>query len=266
MDLDQFAALYLEYCKPSQRLSGDDRWTLAKLTEVLKHFIRERALSIVRGANAQPLLFSYQSDATSYLCLVNKTSKLDGSVVVRSGKVLHEFLMERGFVKSLTATGSEQMALLLADPRPLSNGKGAWQCFTAATQFFPSIRTAESTGIRIFHFCADRAVFVPMLRKFQQLREVYYSEEYGTDSDERRRFRYLLDWVVGAPCSCHDLRNSLKWSLECVGDASIVDDLHIVLESLRNSFGIIALRLGTFLVRSLDFDDTAYDFDLECQL
>ena len=36
MDPDQFLKTRLEFCKASQRLSGDDRWKLAKLTEVSK--------------------------------------------------------------------------------------------------------------------------------------------------------------------------------------------------------------------------------------
>ena len=266
MDSDDFLALCLDYCKASQVLTGDGRWTLATLTEVFKRFFRSRALALVREAGEQPLLYSYQSDATSYLCHARSQSELDKHMVVRKGKVLHEFLMERAYVKSLTPAGVEQMALILVEPRPLSKGKGAWPCFTAATQFFPSLRKLEHQGICISHFAADRAVFGAMLRKFKQLREVYYSEAFGVGASEQGRFRYLLDWVVGTPCCCHDLQNALKWSLESVGDSGLVDDLHIIMESLRNSFGIIVARLGIFLARNLDFDDTPYDLEAVCQL
>ena len=53
----------------------------------------------------------------------------------RKGKVLHEFLMHRGFLKSATPSGEYLVALLVDLPVPLSSGKSHWHLFSAAAQF-----------------------------------------------------------------------------------------------------------------------------------
>ena len=65
----------------------------------------------------------------------------------------------------------------------------------------------------------------------------------------------LLDWVLELACIEHDCSNAVRKSLERKSSASIVKDLHIVLESLRNSFTGLERNLMPFLVKHLRFED-----------
>ena len=47
--------------------------------------------------------------------------------MVRYGKDFDLFLMQRGFVKSITTPGRESIALIIEVPIPLEHGKGAWR-------------------------------------------------------------------------------------------------------------------------------------------
>ena len=128
-------SLYLNFCSASKVLTDDERPVLAKLAHALSCVLCEKARGLIRRSAVQPVLISYQSDATSHLCKAI-TVAVGGSHVIRHGKVLVELLIERGFVKARSPTGKEEVAFLLCAPRPLSNGEACWNGFSAAADFF----------------------------------------------------------------------------------------------------------------------------------
>jgi hypothetical protein len=239
--------------------TGSDHKTCAKMVEVLKAFFKEKALQLVREADQQPILCSYGSDATSLLCQATETALLDGSRVARQGKVLLELLMERGFLKTRTFAGQEKVALSFRDPLPLGLGKNAWNLFTAGTLFFPMLREIGHRGVSIFHLCEERAVFQALDRMFRQRHKAYYTPGLGPDLGDEAILLFLCDWFVSTGCGAHDVQSALKWALAPHASVEDLKDLHIVMESLRNSFAILHARMPRFLISHLAFDQSPFD-------
>ena len=116
--------LYLEYCRVGKILSADEDVHCARLAEALRQLLRTRAGSLLEKARVCAVLYSYSCDATSYLCQVVKTAPLGTQGgVLRRGRVLHEFLMQRGHLFCKLPDGRELMALLFKAPVPLSFGE-----------------------------------------------------------------------------------------------------------------------------------------------
>ena len=71
----------LLYAKVGCKIESSEEASVFKIVEVLKHFFRQRALSLVREAGHQPLLYVYAANATSLLCRSESQSMLEGSLV-----------------------------------------------------------------------------------------------------------------------------------------------------------------------------------------
>ena len=60
---------------------------------------------------------------------------------------------------------------------------------------------------------------------------------------------------MSAGCSLHDGQNGLKWGPSPWVEGPLVEDLHISIESLRNSFTHVHAKVGVFLQRHPAFAD-----------
>ena len=64
----------------------------------------------------------------------------------------------------------------------------------------------------------------------------------------------MLEWNVATACCNHDCHNGLKWGLHNhFGDAQLIQDVHIGIESLRNSYMQLLQNLGPWLVGVVEF-------------
>ena len=153
----------------------------AKLTEVVKGFMTNKAKALVKAAGGQPVLYTYGSDGTPLMTQMRVTApKLTGNgrVVRRAGKAV-EYLVQRAFLKSTTPSGDPLRTVLCVDPLPLAQGKTAWHEFTACQRFFPILRTLGHTGIIISHAVFDRAMHSAISRKLMQRQSLFYEVQGG---------------------------------------------------------------------------------------
>ena len=169
-----------------------------------------------------------------------------------------EFNLERAFLKTVSgSTSGSETTALFKPPTPLDAGKGGWQVFIAPCKFFPMLKRLGHTGISISNYCFDRALFSTLER--DQLQRHAPNHELcvlGGEKVGARALDDLQDWVVCTACANHDAQNALKWSLMSVSsDVEVVHKLHIIIESLRNSFDLILDRLAKFVAGKLRFDD-----------
>ena len=234
---------------------------LHQVVEVLKHHLRQKCLSLLREAGGEAVLYSYSADATPLKVSTRKVHTTAGGQVVRQGRALEDFLLQRGLVKTTLATGEQRIAFLFGDILPLSEGKKSGNIFSAAALFFPMLRKAGHIGICISHVCADRALFSSLDRMSRQRLSAYYSPGVGPDLGDERVLLELTDWAVGTGCCAHDMQNGLKWALSSVATPEDIQNLHIVVESLRNSFDLLLARLPEFLVKHLAFAGNRADTD-----
>jgi hypothetical protein len=96
-------------------------------------------------------------------------------------------------------------------------------------------------------------------RMFHQRSKAYYTPGLGPDLGTEGKLLELTDWFVSAGCGAHDIQKSLKWAMSRFAGADALHDLHIIVESLRNSFALLHGQLRPFLLTHLAFDDTPYN-------
>jgi hypothetical protein len=221
-----------------------------QLVEALKELLLTKQGSLLGDSGSQPLLFSYACDATSLRVSAQASTRLqEGVRVTRTGKTLIEFLLQRGLVYSISATGDIRCALVLPDPRPMNEGKSAWHDFAAACEAYPLLRKRRAQGgLVITHVAADRAVLSALARALQHRRQAYYTEGLGpAHSPEQLPLLEATDLMVATSCACHDAHNGLRWSLAEYQTEEVLKDLHLSLESLRNSFTSLVGTLPQFM-------------------
>jgi len=168
-------ARYLEMAEASKVLSDAEIRECNKLACILRAHLCDKAMSLLEEARDLPALFCYASDQTSHLCETIHHDAVKRRPVIRKGKMLHQFLMERGFLLIRPPSGPERSAVLLREPLPLTEGADTWGDFACGAQFFPMLRRLGHRGICVFHICADRKVFSALDRKFCQRQKAYYT-------------------------------------------------------------------------------------------
>ena len=98
MDPASLRDLFLDHCQASKVLGRAEGYVNAKLCEVGKAYLQEKARALVRESNGRPVLFTYGSDGTPSLTRATFTSKGDpGKTVSRKAGLGTEFLVERAF-------------------------------------------------------------------------------------------------------------------------------------------------------------------------
>jgi hypothetical protein len=235
---------------------GDDLRHCQQLVEIVKTLLQTKAETLVRSSTPHPVLIAYSSDATSYKCRAVLSSKpKEGMTGQVRGSVLSEFLLQRVFLKTRGSNGDLTMAVLLPEPVQLKLGKKAHHLFDAACKCFPMGRMMGHKGITILHLSFDRAIHSALVRLFRQRQRCFYSPEHRAYSTETAEELILLDWITDSGCALHDCQNSFKWALFPWTSASIIDDLHIAIESLRNSLPHLVAQLSRFLVSCVAFEE-----------
>lgn len=263
---DDVRQLYLEFCRVSKTLQDPEELECARLAEALKECLVRRARDLLDHCQGGAVLYTYGSDATSYVCQAVKVASLgaQGSVL-RRGRVLNEFLMQRGHLFCRLPDGREFLAPLFKDPVPLSLGKKTANLFQAAVEFLPTLRRQGFRGLIVNHFVADRAVFSSLDLRLRQRHRAYYEPELGPELGDEAGLLMLSDLYCSCGCSAHDIQNSLRWGLTAHATAEDLKDMHIICESLRNSFSILHGHLYSFLRSSLMFDHTLVDAEAVCK-
>jgi len=230
---------------------------MTRLCEAGKAYLQSKARALVLGAGNLPVLVHYSSDGTPISTKYRATAVLPtmaGTRVKREARETSEFLVQVGFARRLDPSGKAVTACILRDPVPLVHGKTAWSLFSCGRDFFQTARQQGHRGISIAHYSFDRAAYSPLQTKFRQYHASMASQfkdpSRGFDSDMLEK----MEWIVSSACGLHDCHNSLKWSLHSYfSDASLMEDVYIVVASVRNSYGLIHSYLGKYLDACLAF-------------
>ena len=260
---EEVKALYRRLGVASSVHAPDDRDTCCKLVEVLKSAQRSSAEDFVQAEPEACLLCSYSADPAS--TLVSTTTRTQSSKaprLTRKGKLLHELLMQRlVLMRDVGGTG-RQMQHLFAEPRLLSEGKGQWHIFVAATELFPLPRKLGHKGPLLQHVVADRAQLTAVARLLRCRQELFYSEEHGRCEDQRALELELTDFFFFNGCVLHDTQNALQWSVQGLASGDSLQHCHIIMESLRNSSVPLLATIPALVSHSLAFREQPAANDL----
>ena len=153
-DEASLAARYIDLCRVSATLGDRELNESAEALHCLLQQLCHESHSLLRAARGRPVLYCYQSDATSFKCRLqlNQRSR-EGKALQRRGRALEEMLSERGLLKFFDASGDAKMVMLMGVPRPLRQGKTADVHFVAACDFQRPLRLADHDSILITHLC-----------------------------------------------------------------------------------------------------------------
>ena len=262
MTLDDLRTLFSEYAAVSNQLSSHvDYETCTKLAMVLSDFLEEKVCKLVEAAAGKPILYSYQSDCTSFLTWHTITGQLGGKKLQRKGKTLTELLLERGYFVVRSGIGSVQSCVLLSEPRIMSAGKTTFYMFAAACEFSSLLRTRGHRGICLNHCSFDRQALSSLARCLHQRVEALYVKELAGEGGADAQLMRLLDWFEATGCPLHDASNALSWSLRPFSNVQMLSDLFVVISSIRNAFSLICQKLPIFVVMHLRWDFQEKDPD-----
>ena len=235
-----------------------------KVSEALARRLDDKVVNLISASGARPVLHQYTSDGTSYKTTHHEPMLDTTEPVKRSGKKLSTFLCERSYFVGADSSGEKQGLVVVKQPRYMVHGKTAMHEGTALRQahHLPSIKSA---GIKVTHYAFDRAVFSALERvahnhhrlvhEVREKNAIVQGESLSPEIE-------LQDWVVSSACALHDVHKSIQWSLMPYQEdrADILKDLHIVIESVRNSYNDIAGAVGGFVLSHLKHDDQPHSF------
>ena len=256
-------SLIRKYAGPCQVANKFEFRLLARVGEVVKHFLKRKAAAVISAAANSPILVSYSSDGTPLAAKRRYTAKVNEHISAqRSGMGTDEYLVQHAFYRYYDSQGLPHTAIVLRDPLPLTQGKTAMAIFSAAVEFMPTVREQGHSGITVSHYTFDRAYSSSLGKLFRQYHNhVVEKSAPSTPSASmlcHDKVRPLLDWVVSSACGLHDAHNSLKWSLHWhFNDTELIQKIHVAIESLRNSFDLLYTYLGGWIVDHLSIVDPA---------
>ena len=249
-----FRQWLLSFCNAPTTFTHSDKAQCAKICEVMKTFLYQKAQRIIAQCKGRAVLLTYASDGTPLLTQKTYTAKTEsGQTVVRKGGHGTDFLMQRAYLRTSDDKGDPIITCILADPVPMSEGKSATHQYTAAKDFLPLVKEIGHRGVCISHYCFDRAGFAPVSKLLKQRHCLYHHKATSADPSGEAHLQQRLDWTVSTACCNHDCHNALKWGLAPLHQIEDLKDLYIVVGSLRNSFDLIHSHLKTFVVENILF-------------
>ena len=257
---DDLLPLLQRLAAPGTSTTQGEVQTAVNLSVMLHDFQRSICKKFVQQARGLPLLMSYTVDPTSFALVATHTQQGDSKTVLRKGKVLHELLMQRMVLKRHGAEGSVPR-MVIDYPRVLSQGKSAKHVFQCAQQFLPIPGQWAHDGFLVVHLCADGALHGPLADLMLAHQQALDQEQARAEADASLSGRPHHTLFISCPCAAHVIQNSLKWAMpENVTD-EVLKDLHICVESLRNSFSLLQGHLYDFLRKHLAFREGDHDHD-----
>ena len=232
--------------------------TMARLAMIVKLHQQEKADQLVKDNKHRAVLHHYESDATSYLTDYRRRVYGGGqSGTDRRGKQLSEFLCERSFYLTLAHDGEPSGAVVVVQPRSLSEGTTAEHEYSCACAAFETLKEMGHQGISIAHYCFDRAKLSANADLLVARHELWAGRHRAGGGEPKQP---LMDWVVRSGCALHDGSKSLQWSLSTwVYDKAQLKDMYIVIESCRNSYDLLDKFMPQFLAKHMVAVDTPYD-------
>ena len=258
--MDELRAEFSRLAKASSFISSGDQSRLSTLCVLLLAHSQKKAKALVQQAGQKPVLVSYSADPSALLLTDTATSSSTPSLT-RKGRVLVDFLLQRVVYKFLDEERQSQLHMVLGMPVPLSKGKAAPNLFTAAAKLDPMIRSWDHPGIVLQHSVCDRAIHSALENLLRARQAAYYHPEHGMVSEEDAGYKALQDMWFSTPCAAHAAQNSIQWSLPSLCSPQVLQNLHVAIESLRNSFSLLREHLWTFLQRHVAFRGTPHDED-----
>ena len=233
-----FEARIKQFSRAASGMDSVDVRAMARLTEVVKLRLLDRARGLVRSASGAPVFLHYISDGTPLKTKRYAVAQVGASQqqTRRSGVETVEYLVQYALLRRIDANGVASSVAVLREPLPLTEGNTAPALLSASLSFMSNLRELSHRGLAIHHCCLDRAAYAPLSRLIAQHHSAT-KNSFGNDPDDIYP-PFLLDrlnWVASSGCALHDAHNALKWAAHSqFNDVDLLKDVYVSSESPRN--------------------------------
>lgn len=184
---------------------------------------------------------------------------VDEVVVVRHGPARREYNLEHVFVRLRPAVGSEVLALVSSEARPMSCGKTSWHSFSACCDFMDTLRNQGCDGVVVAVYVTDRLLHSALKRHLRARHAMAYMPQFAAGAEGVDPFAELLDWNVYMPCRPHTIQSSIQWALKPWCDANTLKDAHNCVRSVRGNAHDLHSHLDEFLLQVVCFTEKTED-------
>ena len=254
MEPREFTECVLLHTKVGRVESDPDLDLTFRLASVIDDLLHVKYNKLLRENMHRPVLVAYMSDGWSSRVSSRNKVRHGDHCMVRHNNVRLECVLERVVLRTPSADGQSNIAMLLGPPRGLAAGKLAWSFFTAACEFVSSPRIVGHEGIIINVVIQDGMLYEPLLRTMRSIRGLYYDTEGGVDQGDEHVLRQLTEWTVGLKCKSHCCHNAFVWALKRWDADKVGDDCHIVIASLRNCAQALHSHIDLVITRCVKFE------------
>ena len=243
-------------------LEKSDARQVQRLAEAGKALLDECAKDLIAASHGRPVLYQYQGDGTPLkLKSAFQVAFAEHQKTARSGYSGVELFCQGAFVRSLDSVGNPLVACIMKEPRPMA-GKTGLHAINGLREFFPTLDEIGHRGFNIHHYSWDRAIFSACRSYARRMHTVILRNICDRTSQQEGTLRVLQSWLLCTGCGLHDVHNGLTWGLsKLLQSKDMLDDLYIVLESLRNGFKHLQVHLPAWLADVVVFDDISFDRD-----
>ena len=252
-----------ELGKASRSLSRDEDRDLAHAAEASKKLLHEKRIDVVRQANGEPMLQSCQADGTPIVVSESLAATMpSGRTIRRSGRASHEFLVACEMTRHIATDGKSNSTIFVKEPTPLTNGTCTDQIVEAQRCQFQSLRQLGHWGGAVQHYVYDRKGYKALCRRATQWHELVKESFDGLGNLAWQQL-FLLEWVLFSACSAHDTQNSFRWALPGFFNCEdLAKAVYIGIESIRNSFDLVRLYIGSWVADVMRVVDPLSDVEV----
>lgn len=232
-----------------------ERMQVCTLARTIHTFflLRWTALLTTLHHDPSPVMLTYLSDGWSAFIWQVKVMRSGNKTIQTWERERQEFVLERGILKVEKGDRIEA-AMLFGAPRPLLDGKTAWNMYTTFVQFSPPLRTF-TTGACVLFAVFDGLQKECLKRMLNARRTLYYEHlrcqaEDSTAPIDQSNVTYLAmltDFVIVMHCIMHVLNLCLKWGVYLHVSPDILENLHIAVRSCNQSTWAINDQLQLFI-------------------
>ena len=221
-----------------------------------KMVLDRKAEDLISNAGGMPVLSSKSCDGTPMNIRCSSSLQLGttGKKVVTRGRRGVEFLVGHQFLRTRGLDGQLKTAVRLTEAVPLEHSTGTAAIWAASQQGWKWLRELGHRGCAIEHFVWDRKGITKLERDTRRWDEL--KPQFGTcPPDMSLADHRLTDFLLIVPCALHDLQNAFKWGLSGMRDPSLMRDIYITVESLRNSMNLLSSRVSAWICQRLCFHE-----------
>ena len=232
-----------------------ERSTVLCLAHVLEARDVDMAFSDVREHPDRPHLVIYASDGWGARACGTRMAHSGSQVVRRKAYRRHEFLLERGFVKTRSPQGGVISHSLVKAIRGLALGKTHWEIFSACTEFMSLAYESGARGIVVTVYLNDGHMFEALKRAWTGRHRLYWKTVGAESFGAMASLHSAMDWVLPIKCVAHGFSNAIKIGMSALTTESMLDDLFMSCSSLRAGSIPLLDVIDLFLVRRLQPSD-----------